>query len=1098
MESLSLAKKEKYYQLSENQKNIWQISAGKICTFFSSIELELNDKYSVQEFLQVIPEVLKNHEILSYKLHLDERYNYPLQYFPQNALNNINYKVISKNEKNYKNLVDEYLNSSFDSFTDTPLRFCFVTYQNEVCRLYIKLYTFWGDSYSLHFFTNELFKNLKTNNHNVSDRLPYIKFCIWQNDLISEEDEEALFFWNNYKYNTSQKFFAFSKNENDTKSNYKKYHLFNIDKKENELFKYYDNKLEEKVLFQFIKYLFQFVDDEVTIGYRSSVRIYQELSDTLGLVNKIIPLNFNKIDIDQDELKAVNNEISKVQSWGDFFSSNKNFDLVFEYLDVPQSSSYKINEFRSFQEEFKIKLQILDKGDEASFNLFINEKYFSSESAKIIAGQLHSFLKYPQSKAKLSDIDQKAYANLNKTQISFSNSYQSIIELIEEQTKKYPDNIAIEFKGRKISYGELKSKSDYICKYLIGEIQIKRNQPVGVFLERSDLFIASILGVLKAGACYIPIDANQPEVRLKYILENSNCKCLITNFDMSDDLSIDNLHIINPESQHIYEQEKDTLIYPLKIDNNAYYIYTSGSTGKPKGCKITHKNLLNYIQWANQYYFENNLVGNWGFFTSISFDLSVTAIFCSLTRGKTLWIGDESMEISDLIKSAFNNSEIDTIKLTPSHISLLKELGLTKTNLKNVIIGGERLNRKHISIINSINQNINIFNEYGPTECTVGCVVKKVTSDSLDPITIGTPVANTSIYILNENKELCPIGMIGELYIGGESLFEGYVNNTQLTENKKCILSINGEDIELYSSGDMARVLPSGEIEYVGREDDQVKINGYRIEVDEIKHHLDLIEGVNNSVIVNYELSEDSTRLVAFYVSDKNINDDHFRSSLSNFLPTYMLPSYFYQVDNIPLTVNGKVDKNILPKIEEILSRKKKYVAPTTLQEKQIVEIWESELLQKGIGIQDDFISLGGDSIRAIRILSKMNKLLTANFQIADIYKYLTIQKLLGILETRLKVDTISAEKNTLKNNFKATFYELGLNKDIIDAYPMSDIEVGMVYSGALLQNQGVYHDQVGYPVSIENFNEETFVKAVDLMIVKHDILRTRKNRKLK
>ncbi|HPI00394.1 MAG TPA: amino acid adenylation domain-containing protein, partial [Chitinophagaceae bacterium] len=390
---------------------------------------------------------------------------------------------------------------------------------------------------------------------------------------------------------------------------------------------------------------------------------------------------------------------------------------------------------------------------------------------------------------------------------------KTVIALFEEQAQKTPHAVALIFETKKITYKALNEHANRLAHYIQTNYTIKPDDVIGIQLERSEWMIISILAVLKSGGAYVPIDTTYPQERVHYIIENSACKVVINEKEVEKFKKEANKyepHHVSPVHQY---------------DDLAYIIYTSGSTGTPKGCAITHKSFSNYIQWANNYYATQATKVNFGLYTSLAFDLTITSIFCTLTQGGQLFIYPQQQELSAILQHTFSaDSDINYIKLTPSHITVLHQLNITSSNIIVAIVGGEEVTPQHVHILKKINPAIQIYNEYGPTEATVGCVVKQLEEN--ESIQIGKPIAQTAIYILDEDDQLCAIGVIGEICISGDGLARGYLNKPELTK-EKFVPNPFKPATKMYKTGDIGRWLADGNIEYIGRKDEQVKIRGY-------------------------------------------------------------------------------------------------------------------------------------------------------------------------------------------------------------------------------------------------------------------------------
>ena len=559
----------------------------------------------------------------------------------------------------------------------------------------------------------------------------------------------------------------------------------------------------------------------------------------------------------------------------------------------------------------------------------------------------------------------------------------SVLDLFEEQVNTKPDHIAVVFGTTSLTYRELDQRSNQFSKYLIQKRKIHNGDLAAIKLERSEWMIISILAIIKAGAAYVPIDSEYPQDRIDYMITNSGCKLVIT---------AEEVDFFTAEQDSYSTSSPRVTVNP---DSLIYVIYTSGSTGLPKGCALTHSNVSNYIQWANRYYFDGISPANFGLFTSLSFDLTVTSIFCPLTQGGTLVIYPHHEELSAIFSNTFSpHSIINSIKITPAHISMLKHLEISFSGIKCAIVGGEEVNPTHVDILKSINPEIKVYNEYGPTEATVGCIVKELHQGT--PIYIGKPISNTTIYILNSENQLVPQGIFGEICVSGAGLARGYLNNPVLTA-EKFITNPFKDNQRLYKTGDLGRWLPNGEIEFIGRKDEQVKIRGFRIELGEIETVLQNHPEINHAVVLARTDAQGEKKLVAYLVplsADKNIAP--LRKYLLETLPEYMVPSSFIWMDDLPKTINGKIDKKALPAPD----RKRPelsvlYRSPKTNEEKKIAALWASILDLDQVGLEDNFFELGGNSLLAVKTTAALQSKYQINLPITKLYQFPTISQLL-------------------------------------------------------------------------------------------------------
>ncbi|MBJ6369617.1 non-ribosomal peptide synthetase [Snuella sedimenti] len=558
----------------------------------------------------------------------------------------------------------------------------------------------------------------------------------------------------------------------------------------------------------------------------------------------------------------------------------------------------------------------------------------------------------------------------------------TVLDLFKAQAKEKPEAIAVTFQERQLSYAELDTQSSQLANCLLLEYKVEKGEPIGIHLDRGDAYIITILGILKSGCIYVPIDTTYPDSRKAYILENAAIKLLISDTNYMFDLDYFTGTLLALDVEFEAAQFSSELTTSVKLDDTAYIIYTSGSTGNPKGTPITHDSLSNYTQWGKGFYLtENNT--DFGLFTSPSFDLTITSIFLPLISGGSITVFKENEDILELLTN-YIESEISCIKLTPSHVNVLKDAGIKSDDLQVAILGGEALKNNHVEILQSINPEIRIFNEYGPTEATVGCMVKEITSKEIN---IGLPIANTEIFILDEALNVLPIGGTGELCISGKGLSKGYLNQEVLTK-EKFIDHPFRENLKLYRTGDLAKRLLDGSIKYLGRKDDQVKLKGYRIELGEIETALTNIKMITEAVV-----SINNEQLIAYVIATEEIEHKSIRKALEAKLPNYMVPKLYVQLESFPLTINGKLNKKALSVVNDSAYQQESYVAATNEVEAKLVTIWQDLLSVEQIGVYDNFFELGGDSIKAIQLVSR-SKAVDIHYQVKDIFSYQTISEI--------------------------------------------------------------------------------------------------------
>ena len=793
--------------------------------------------------------------------------------------------------------------------------------------------------------------------------------------------------------------------------------------------------------------------EDIVVGVPVAGRNHSQLQSLIGMfVNNLALRNQPKGSLtfkdflsqtQSTTLQSFNNQdysfgklVEQIEQKRDV-SRNSLFDTMFIYqnLELPQCQKENLSIEHYFFDpgfsKYDISLEVFDQKETINYYIEYSTALFKEETiirfANHFENLLNSIVQTPN--VKLSDLSIIKVEEFNKLVIDFNKTKYDypkekvIHELIEELALKNPDGIAVDMgrnpkeqqattcKLQEITYKELNEKSNQLA-HLLRIKGVAPNIPVAIILDRKPELIIAILGILKAGGCFLPIDKDLPEERIKYILSDSQTKLLITDTKslklsgiQHGTLDLKPESIININNYEEYSQESKTITNINSPTNLAYIIYTSGTTGNPKGVMVEHKSLINYACWARKTYIPEKEEVSFPLYTSISFDLTITSIFVPLISGNTIITYPDNDNFI-LIEEVLLDNRVSIIKVTPSHLKIIKESNVLKSDdykskLKCFIVGGEVLTTLLAKEIHEkFEKNVEIFNEYGPTEATVGCMFYRcnVEIDKGETVPIGVPINNTQIFLLDKYLKSVPTGVVGEMYISGDCLARGYLFNPDLT-NQKFVDYTIGENQKIYKTGDFAKRLSNGNIEFIGREDQQVKINGYRIELEEIEKQIlnlqDVVDVVD-VVVAEKRNQGDESFLCAYIVIEEMEREKGdavscIKNKLSNLLPQYMIPKHFILIDSVPLTNNGKINYHLLP--EPGIEHEGIKVAGRNDIEKTMISIWHDVLSEKEIGIIDNFFELGGDSIKAVQIASRLfDKNISVN--VKDILTYQTIEQL--------------------------------------------------------------------------------------------------------
>jgi amino acid adenylation domain-containing protein len=587
-------------------------------------------------------------------------------------------------------------------------------------------------------------------------------------------------------------------------------------------------------------------------------------------------------------------------------------------------------------------------------------------------------------------------------------SHKCIHQLFEQQVEKTPHCVAVVFDREQLTYLQLNQTANQLAHHL-QTLGVGPEVLVGIYVERSIEMMVGLLGILKAGGVCVPLDPNYPQERLSYMLADSSVGVLLTQQSLLESLSTHTAQVVCLDTHwQLIAAESD--INPqsqVQPENLLYVIYTSGSTGLPKGVALCHRTLTNLIEWHSATMAKGVGVLQ---FASLSFDASFHEIFAAWCSGGTLFLIPENyrLDLDKLVHFLAQNpiqKATLPVVLWQQLLEAYADQPQLFANLTEAIATGEQLQiSQQMSNLFSRLDHCKFYNQYGPSETHVVLSYVFTQPPQKWPICppMGKPIANTQIYILDEHLQPVPVGVCGELYIGGDSLARGYLNRPELTQEKFIPNLFNNSKSErLYKTGDLARYSRDGNIEFLGRIDHQVKIRGFRIELGEIETLLNTHPHIQQAVVIATEDIYTSKRLVAYVVAkDKLLTISQLRQYLRQQLPEYMLPSAFVTLDSLPLTPNGKLDRKALPALDAEITRENKYVAPRTLIEIQLTQIWSQVLNITSVGVRDNFFELGGHSLLAVRLMSRIQLQFQKNLPLAILFQSPTIEQMAVVLSS--------------------------------------------------------------------------------------------------
>ena len=778
---------------------------------------------------------------------------------------------------------------------------------------------------------------------------------------------------------------------------------------------------------------------EIVIGLTCDGRTYEGMSEAIGLFAKNVPFvgivqqnhSFHELLIRTAESMRDAYRYQEYFSWeqqsqpdapvvsGIEASSLKYFPICFEFEEQAEALSvgaftFRIERESSITERYQLKLKCERRGEDLQAEFIYDTQCFARGAIKHLAEQylqlVASAAEHPGAPLReLSLVSPRERTQLleewNRTAVEWG-AFRPLHQWFEAQAAWHPHLTAVEDGSESLSYQELNERANRLARRL-RQLGVGPEALVGVRMERGWEIVVALLSVLKAGGAYLPMDASYPAERLNFLVADAGVKVILTQERLSGRGPEREVAVVcvDREWERIAEESGENLGIEVEEENLAYVIYTSGSTGRPKGVMITQRGLRNYLKWSEEAYplraGEGSLLHS-----PLGFDLTVTALYPALLSGGRLRVVAESDGVGKLVEELRKERELGLVKLTPAHLEVLnqwlpvEEMG---GRTKALVIGGEALYGEQLKLWQSYAPGTRLINEYGPTETVVGCCVYEVKGGERlsGGVPIGRPIANTQLYILDEQQRVVGVGEKGELYIGGAGVARGYLGRAEETAERFVPDPYGEAGGRLYRTGDVARYRWDGEIEYVGRGDDQVKVRGYRIELGEIEAVLRGQEGVGEAAAVMRE-DGGERRIVAYVTEEKRDGERgapfearELKRELRERLPEYMVPSEIVVLGEMPLTANGKIDRRALLSLERpraVLAEA--YVAPQNEMEQAIANLWRETLRLEKVGRVDNFFDLGGHSLLMLELHTKLQETFDADLALVEMFKYPTVASL--------------------------------------------------------------------------------------------------------
>ncbi|WP_432403719.1 amino acid adenylation domain-containing protein [Wukongibacter sp. M2B1] len=1060
------------YSLSPMQEGMLfhYIMDRESSTYFEQLAFTVYGKVDIKKFENAFNKIIEKYEVLR-TIFIYEELAKPLQIVLKKREMEVCFEDIfdlkdSEKDKYIEDFKIEDRRRGFDLERDIPMRISVIRISDNTYKIIWSFHHIIMDGWCIGIIIKDFFEIYKRfiRGENVIFELakPYSTYIKW---LEKRDNEEGIDYWKNYLKNYGQQALICGGKRTNSKEYLLKEHKITIDKGLMTAIRdiAIRNQVTVNTIFQALwgVLLCRYNDtQDVVFGSVVSGRPADipGIDTMVGLFINTVPIRikYGKEDTFRELVVRVQKEIiesekfshislAEIQSNSDLKQGlinhinvfeNYPLDEALERLSDEKELGFSVNSVESFGQinyDFGV---IVIPGDELIVNFKYNGMVYDDYYIGAIGRHLTNAFEQiaNRSDIRVQDIDiitkeeeKRILYDLNNTKAEYSRE-KTIHELFNERAEHISDSVALVFKEKKITYEEVNKRANSLGRTLrkkgVGPETI-----VGIITERSIEMIVGILGILKAGGAYLPLDPKTPSNRIKYMLEDSDAHIILAQSKFIDGLEFQ-IEKIDLEDEGLYIQEDSNLDNVNGPTDLAYVIYTSGSTGKPKGVMVEHRSVINVLSSLENKY---PLSGDGAYLlkTNYIFDVSVAEIFGWFFGGGRLVILESGLEKEPLdILRTLEENKVTHCNFTPSmlqtFLNILRENDSNSLgDLKYIFSAGEALHVNTVRKFYEFKGSTRLENLYGPTEATIYSTMYSLEKlGEKQTVPIGKPIDNCKMYILDKNNRIQPIGVQGELCIGGDGVARGYLKRPELTAERFAENPFTADE-NIYRTGDLARWLPDGNIEFLGRIDNQVKVRGYRIELGEIENQLLKHNDIGDAVVIVLEEEKGEKYICSYIVSHKKLEAVDIRKHLSGELPDYMIPSYFIEIDHIPLTANGKIDRKALPHPKEKVIKSAKYIAPRDEVEKILAGIWGEVLSVKGsIGINDNFFELGGDSIKAIQISSRLQRH-NLKIEIQRMFDYPTIKGLRDyVRKIEKEVEQTAVEGEVKLTPIQKWFYE--------------------------------------------------------------------------
>ena len=1028
------------FWLSPQQKNVWtQQQAGNVCR---SVALVLIDgTLSVDDLTRALSQVVIRHEILRTIFRRQPGMKFPFQVVaesvaPRLDVIDLHALDLSAQQEQLEILFRKEQVGSADPEFGPVLEAKLATLGPSRCALISSVSALAADSRTLQVLLREIGQLATSTAADGGDEpLRYVQFAQWQNDLLNGDDENAVKGQDFWKKSADIAPALPLPHESKTPGSFSPQLLTSglgpvTWTKVESLAAKLSASVAEVLLAGWQSLLWRLTGRSTfKVGTVFDGREYEELRDAVGLIEKTIPID-SRFDGDfrfREVVEHVRSSISQVAAWQEYYVPGTGFGIdppvVFEHLDRPATENYGDLSFTLSHvfvpsDRFKLKLSAVQSTNGLALNFFYDGSRLVRDSVQRLAGYFQSLLASavadPETLVSRLPLlgrveERQLVVELNQTAADYPRD-KCLHELFEAQAERTPDRPALRFNEELLNYRELNERANQMAHFL-RSLGVGPDSLVGLCVERSAEMMVALLGILKAGGAYVPLNPDNPKPRLTQQL--AGAVVLFTEQKLLGQMPGFGGRTVCLDRDRSLWNDQPRTNPPIRLtpENLVYVIYTSGSTGVPKGVAVRHRNLVNYSHYiTRRLRLDEHPEGlHFGTVSTIAADLGNTCIYPALISGGCIHV--ISYEVSTDTRSYARYTSqhpLDVLKIVPSHLQALLHSSDAKQVLPRqfLILGGETLTPQLVEQIQDLGADCEILNHYGPTETTVGSLTLRLAEYDwknalATSIPIGRPIANTQVYILDAQLQPLPHGAVGELYIAGDGVAAGYLNQPDRTaERFDANPFVNDPNARMYRTGDLARYLADGNLEFLGRGDDQVKIRGFRIELGEVESVLARRAGVKQAVVLAKEDERGDKRLLAYVVADRdqNVSAEDLRVHLKEQLPDFMVPSAIVLLPKIPLNANGKVDRQALPEPEAVET--KVYVAPKTPTEEVVAKIWAEVLRRDRISTDENFFDLGGHSLLATQIVSRVREHFCVELPIRSLFDSPTVCGLAAAITT--------------------------------------------------------------------------------------------------